>query len=77
MKTKKNSKLKWIVVGSSLLILLIGAFYYWNKGRSSESEVKYTSLLVERGDLIINISSTGGVEPENRLQIKPPVAGIS
>lgn len=75
MKTKKNSKLKWIVVGSSLLILLIGAFYYWNKGRSSESEVKYTSLLVERGDLIINISSTGGVEPENRLQIKPPVAG--
>lgn len=75
MKAHKNTKLKWIIVIGVVVMIALGAGIYWSKSRSSVNETTYSPLSVEYGDLVISILSSGGVEPENRLQIKPPVAG--
>lgn len=43
--------------------------------RKSALEITYRETRVERGALEVNILSTGVVQPENRLEIKPPIAG--
>ncbi len=75
MKAHKSTKSKWIIISIVVLVVALGAVIYWNKSGSSTNGLSYSSLRVEYGDLVISILSTGGVEPENRLQIKPPVAG--
>ncbi|MBS1962898.1 MAG: efflux RND transporter periplasmic adaptor subunit [Bdellovibrionales bacterium] len=65
-------KNKWIWI---VLILALGGggFAYW-RTRDSES-VTYREVKVHKGDLELSILSTGTVQPENRLEIKPPIAG--
>lgn len=63
---------KWIVVGILVLVCaLVGAFFYNKKS----SRVAYKEHQVTTGDLQVTILATGTVQPENRLEIKPPVAG--
>lgn len=65
------NKKKWIFI-----ILLIafgtgGYFYY----QSLTPRINWKSAVLEKGDLQVTILATGTVQPENRLEIKPPVAG--
>jgi macrolide-specific efflux system membrane fusion protein len=63
----------WIVV---LLALGVGAFYgYTYLFKEKEEKVTYQDVQIVKGDIHITILSTGVVEPENRLEIKPPIAG--
>jgi len=39
------------------------------------NNTKLETARVTRGDILASIPATGGVEPYNRLEIKPPVAG--
>lgn len=67
MKTKK-----WIyIVG--LFTVLSGLSYYFYFGKTEK--VKYKEHQVVRGDIAVTILATGTVQPENRLEIKSPVAG--
>lgn len=61
-----------VIIGVVLLLLGSLAFYYL---RSSESEIVLTPLTVERGDLVLKVQASGTVSPQNRLEIKPPIAG--
>jgi len=38
-------------------------------------EVTYREITLAKGDLNVSILSTGTVQPQNRLEIKPPIAG--
>lgn len=67
----KNKKLLGVVI--FLLVLAGGGFYYWKKQKSGETTFK--DIPVTRGDIEVTILSTGTVQPENRLEIKAPVAG--
>lgn len=67
-----SKKQKWSLV--VVLLLLVGGGFYWKK-QKAKGDVEYKSFTVERGDLKITILSTGTVQPENKLEIKPPVAG--
>ncbi|MCR4302512.1 MAG: efflux RND transporter periplasmic adaptor subunit, partial [Sulfuricaulis sp.] len=51
----------------------IGAYYYWNA--RDKAQPLYREVSVTRGDLETTILSTGVVQPRNRLEIKPPIAG--
>ena len=63
---------KWMYFG--LVILVAGGVgYYFAFGNSEK--VHYRDYLVARGDIAVTILATGTVQPENRLEIKPPVAG--
>jgi macrolide-specific efflux system membrane fusion protein len=65
------SKKKWILI---ILLIALGAggFLY---DQSLSPKMKWKSAVLEKGDLQVTILATGTVQPENRLEIKPPVAG--
>jgi macrolide-specific efflux system membrane fusion protein len=68
--TKSQSKI-------ILLILLIAAgvalAFYFTK--SDEDGISYREEKVKRGAIQIAILATGTVQPENRIEIKPPIPG--
>jgi macrolide-specific efflux system membrane fusion protein len=62
-----------MVVIASLVVLAGGGVFYWNAQR--QSQPVYQEVVVTRGDIEATILSTGVVQPKNRLEIKPPIAG--
>lgn len=73
---KKNSFLtrrNTIIVGLTI-ILLSGVVLYYRKQANLQGE-SFRELKVEKGDLGVTVLSTGTVLPQNRLEIKAPVAG--
>lgn len=69
-----NRKQKIFLGGALVLLLLLG--WAWKMRSSSSSDgVSYKEEKVTRGDLHITVLSTGVVQPENRVEIKPSIAG--
>ncbi len=55
-----------------------GTYYYKNYYKQEETETagpSFDKAVVERRDLRITVESTGEVQPRNRLDVKPPIAG--
>lgn len=67
-----KKKVGLIIVG--VAILLAAGIFWFQKSQRSE-DVSYEEFQVKRKDLELRIQSTGLVSPQNRLEIKPPVAG--
>lgn len=66
--------IKWIVI----LAVLGGAlnWYLGSKSKKEEaSKPSYDTARVEVRDLRTTVESTGEVQPRNRLDVKPPIAG--
>ncbi len=53
------------------------AAWWWGPWRKKVEAptASYETVTVTRGDIAVTIESTGVVRPQNRLEIKPPVAG--
>ncbi len=66
----KNKKWIYIVVG--VLVVAVAGYFIYSK---RSVRVSYREHQVVKGDLEVTILATGTVQPENRLEIKPPVAG--
>jgi macrolide-specific efflux system membrane fusion protein len=58
-----------------LLLFAVGAGAFWATRGGRKHDVKYQEVEVERDDLRASVLSTGVVQPENRLDVKPPLAG--
>lgn len=71
MKNLFKNKITWAVV--AVLVLGGGGYYYWNQ--SKQNQVTYKRLPLKKGNIEVTILATGTVQPENRLEIKAPVAG--
>lgn len=67
----KNKKL--IIISVLALVAIGSGTYFYFK--APVENFSYTEVKVQRGNLVIKIQSTGTVSPQNRLEIKPPVAG--
>lgn len=69
------TKRGWIILiaVAGAVILLAAGGLFWKKDRPADSA--YQDVTVTRGDLDLTILSTGTVQPENRLDIKAPIAG--
>lgn len=68
----KNKKMFWILL-VALLILL--AWILSSIIKTPKENIKYREHIVDIGSIELIIQSTGYVQPENRLEIKPPIAG--
>ncbi len=69
-------KMNWKIIIPILVVVMLsvgGAFYYLRE--RGQDEKTYQRIEVTRGDLEQTILATGVVEPRNRLEIKPPIAG--
>lgn len=63
-----------------LLLLMIvlfcaGGTYYFARSRASQNAPQYLDFIVTRGSVELRVTSSGVVQPQNRLDIKPPIAG--
>lgn len=65
-------KVLWI---SLLLLIALGGLGYWYLKQSKQKESEYETIQVSRGNIQKSILTTGLVQPYNRLEIKPPIAG--
>lgn len=65
---------KW-VIGLLVLVVLAAAGYKIFVNKSDTNEMTFVEYTVGLGDLEIQILSTGVVQPENKVEIKPPIAG--
>tara|TARA_B110001454_G_C12723330_1_gene436768 strand:- start:65466 stop:66449 length:984 start_codon:yes stop_codon:yes gene_type:complete len=63
---------KWIYIIAGILLVSVVGYFIYNK---RSVRVSYREHQVAKGDLEVTILATGTVQPENRLEIKPPVAG--
>lgn len=68
MKTKR-----WMLFAIGVVAIAIIAVMFYR--RKSTLEIAYREVPVKRGNVAVTILATGTVQPENRLEIKPPVAG--
>ncbi len=72
-KSGTARRYRWVIGLAILIALGAGAYFFWYAG--GEKQPAYREVSVTRGDLEITILSTGVVQPRNRLEIKPPIAG--
>lgn len=63
---------KWWVIGA---VALIAGFFIWRGTRAKETGPVFRAAQVSRTDVRVAILATGLVQPQNRLEIKPPIAG--
>lgn len=68
--SKKSKKI--IIILAVLAVVGTGSWYFFGRGEEGPA---YREISPRREDLRITISTTGMVEPQNRLEIKPPIAG--
>jgi len=72
-KPKSKGRIKWFVISA----IVVGASVYgvqrWRESR--KPHVIYRNASVNRGEIRNTILATGTVAPENRLDLKPQVAG--
>lgn len=69
-----NFKSKRFLITLLVLAVVAGVSgYYWQ--RSKTSVMRYRQERASRGPISITVLSTGTVEPENRVDVKPPIAG--
>jgi len=66
-------RFRW-VLGLAAIVLAAGGIYYFGFAEK-EPKPSYREVSVTRGDVDATILSTGVVQPRNRLEIKPPIAG--
>jgi macrolide-specific efflux system membrane fusion protein len=62
-----------IILGAVGMALIAGGWMLWGKGKAPEAEVKMAQPFY--GAIEKSISATGTVQPQNRLEIKPPIPG--
>ncbi|MCM2323948.1 MAG: efflux RND transporter periplasmic adaptor subunit [Oligoflexia bacterium] len=71
MTTSRKRK----VLGFAALAVAVGTVSVLAYRRQGKLEIAYREEVVRRGALEITLQGTGTVQPENRVEIKPPVAG--
>jgi len=66
--------IKWIVI---LAVIGGGGYWYYTAKvkKSDDAKPSYDRAKVEIRDLRTTVESTGEVQPRNRLDVKPPIAG--
>ncbi len=72
---KKKKWIKWVVVVAVLGGAGFGGYSYYKVKKHKEHQVHYRPEVVTRGDIDHTVLSTGEVLPQNRLEIKAPIAG--
>lgn len=70
--------MKWLthkktLVAVALMLVAGGAYAIWRF--TAEPAPVYRELTITRGDIDVTVLATGVVQPSNRLEIKPPIAG--
>lgn len=67
-------KMKWIWIGGACLLVVIACLLVI-RGLTGSKARRFENVTVNRDTIELKVQATGGVQAQNRLAIKPPVAG--
>lgn len=70
---KKTSRRRWLLTSSVIVIALGAAFWQWNK--PSHTQTQYVTQTIARGDLSVNVTATGTLQPTNIVEISSELSG--
>jgi membrane fusion protein, macrolide-specific efflux system len=65
-------KKKYIIIAC---IVVVGIAGYFISKKIAGSKINYKKSVITKGDIEVRILATGTVQPQNRLEIKSPIAG--
>jgi membrane fusion protein, macrolide-specific efflux system len=74
-KNKITNRYKIIFVVGLLLIILLGLWFFKFKKSDKLKEENLDRIYPTIGNIQKIVSTTGGIEPQNRVEIIPPMAG--
>ncbi|MDD5456330.1 MAG: efflux RND transporter periplasmic adaptor subunit [Candidatus Margulisbacteria bacterium] len=67
---------KWIVVLISIIVVVAGGYYvYKTKIQKPKTDYQISYIKPAYNDMLIYVSTTGMVQPEDRIVIKPDIPG--
>jgi macrolide-specific efflux system membrane fusion protein len=66
---------KWGVILVVIALLVAAVIIFYSSSRSGKDQEVMAELNPSYGEILISISTTGTVEPQNRLEIKPTIGG--
>ena len=69
----KSKKTKYLLGGVIFISAAVGLYFGLIKDKSPK--ISYKEHIVKKGDLEISVQATGSIQPENRLVVKPQIAG--
>ncbi|MEJ2744425.1 MAG: efflux RND transporter periplasmic adaptor subunit [bacterium] len=65
--------LKKMIGALAIVVIIIGAIFMFRQGDGTDENI--TEIDTSRCDIRSIISTTGEVQPQNRLELKPPIGG--
>lgn len=65
---------KKIIAVVAIVVLVAGAGFFYMRVKDDAAPA-YRKVTAARGDIEVSVLATGVVQPRNRLEIKPPIAG--
>jgi macrolide-specific efflux system membrane fusion protein len=71
----KKNKFKIILSTIIFLLIVVFLFFYLKKVNQQNSIIKTQTVKPVIGDIVLTVITTGVVEPQNRLEIKPSISG--
>src|SRR3989338_2930194 len=77
MISKLFTQIKKRKFASGIAFLLIAGIGYWGFGNlfSSNGAIRYATVQVQNGTLIVSISGSGQVSASNQVDVKPKASG--
>ncbi|MBL7688745.1 MAG: efflux RND transporter periplasmic adaptor subunit [Bdellovibrionaceae bacterium] len=67
-------KKRWFLILAAIVSIGLG-LALWSRSRSTQKTPRYREVTAELTTIRVTARATGTVQPENRLEIKPPIAG--
>lgn len=70
----KKDKRKIIIISSVLLVFIVAVFFFFGRNKDNGLPA-YTTADVEQGDIIVQVSATGTLEPTNSVEVGTELSG--
>jgi macrolide-specific efflux system membrane fusion protein len=69
-----KTRRRWIIAGAAGLVVLATLLLMWGR-QKKPVEPEFYDYTVARGDIKLKVSAAGDVTPQNRIELRPPLAG--
>ncbi len=74
-KTKTFISSHKIISGITLIIIVLGVYFVFFKGKTS-GETQYVTETVQKGSITTNVTGTGQIEASNTITLSPKTSGV-
>jgi len=75
IEEKKSGKLRWIIVGFVVLVIIIAAWFIFKPEDPAAGQIFKTDT-VTRGNLAVMVTATGTVESKDEVEVSSELSGI-